>query len=408
MWIARPERARELACEERLTTAGRPREQDPTHVRDAQPPRRRRVRPRRQDPPHDGLQLGFEPSDARIERRGEGGLALRLGAGGGALGRRRRLRWARRGWRRGRGRFGIVEGREQRGRLALARRRQRRQPVRDERRLRLVAQDDFEEGGDGGGGPVNLLRPPELQVRAVAPLELLRHAEHLPGRPLLGDDERTEQRLDQGVDSFDVAHADGTLGVGRAGGRGEDAEHDVPLRTARHAQRRVCRLRDTGPTRGPSEPAGFDRVPSPTVALTSPPAASHSSGHAEPSAVKSATRLRASRTALNLSVSHHVPHSGRPEPEDSPPAPVDSSAAVRAASDSGPSTGCASSDSGSEVDGTAEARGKWVRKLHGRAVGSKRSAEMQGRRRAATRTEERIYYRRITTPRSEVLPLLSQ
>ena len=80
--LARAERARELAREERLAAARRAGEQDAAQVRAPKAPRRRRVGARREHAPHDRLELRLEAADVARERRASArASALRGGVG---------------------------------------------------------------------------------------------------------------------------------------------------------------------------------------------------------------------------------------------------------------------------------------------------------------------------------------
>mmetsp|Transcript_7536 Transcript_7536/g.22323 ORF Transcript_7536/g.22323 Transcript_7536/m.22323 type:complete len:511 (+) Transcript_7536:906-2438(+) len=94
------------------------------------------------------------------------------------------------------------------------------------------------------------------------------------------------------------------------------------------------------------------------AAAHSPPASSHSRAHAPPSDVAAPTRSAAWRTAASSSLSHHVPHSGRPEPLDSPPSPVDSTTARVAAAHSASSTGGPAPEASAAFAGTESTFGE--------------------------------------------------
>ena len=103
--LARSERARELACEQRLAAAGRAAQQYAAHVRDAEATRRCGVGAAGQHAAHDRVELPLQPAHARLDRRSElrrdarhrrrRAGALRVCPGGRLLALRRRLRWRR-------------------------------------------------------------------------------------------------------------------------------------------------------------------------------------------------------------------------------------------------------------------------------------------------------------------------
>ena len=108
---ARARRASARAArEERLAAARRAGEQDAAHVRDAEPPRRRRVGARREHAPHDRLELRLEVSRRWTRAPPRAPFAARRRR------RRRRRRWHRRRARRRRrrrDRLDVVKGVEE-------------------------------------------------------------------------------------------------------------------------------------------------------------------------------------------------------------------------------------------------------------------------------------------------------